>query len=138
MAKKDYFCKDCKHNKNGWCAKLSKQGLKDIKFCNDKFIEWQEIEEEKEFDSESYKQFGKREMFYHIQMQMLGIDKEELEVEKFKTLKQVMVNLEKMLQINEGIFGIATDYMIDQDIIDKSKAISNYWLKEVGGYKDGK
>jgi hypothetical protein len=39
--KKDYYCKDCGHNNNGWCPKKKKNGLKDItaKDCNEKTLE---------------------------------------------------------------------------------------------------
>lgn len=30
---KDYLCKNCKENNNGWCKKLSQQGLKQIIEC---------------------------------------------------------------------------------------------------------
>ena len=35
---KDYFCKDCDHNNNGWCERNKCQGLKDIKKCKDKTV----------------------------------------------------------------------------------------------------
>lgn len=31
---KDYLCKDCLENNNGWCKKLKKQGLKQITSCD--------------------------------------------------------------------------------------------------------
>lgn len=30
---KDYICKSCKHNNNGWCLKLKKNGLTKIQEC---------------------------------------------------------------------------------------------------------
>lgn len=30
---KDYLCKSCKENNNGWCNKLKKQGLKQVTSC---------------------------------------------------------------------------------------------------------
>lgn len=33
-SKKDYFCKDCGNNNNGWCPILKRNGLKDIETCN--------------------------------------------------------------------------------------------------------
>lgn len=32
---KDYLCKNCIHNNNGWCNKLKKQGLKQITSCEE-------------------------------------------------------------------------------------------------------
>jgi len=130
---KDYLCKDCQYNKNGWCTKKSLQGLKNIASCE--FKDGSIISDVANIikDSGAYKQFGKREMFYQIQMQMIGI-KEDDNIDKFETLMQVMVNLEKFLQIEEGIYGIALDYELDEDILNNSKAITKSWLKEVGEY----
>lgn len=130
---KDYLCKDCEFNNNGWCKKRKIQGLKDIVVCEFK-PSLTSIEDE-EFNSGTYKQFGKREMFHNIQMQMIGIDRDETIEDKFKTLKQVMVNLEQMLQAEESIHGIAMEYSIDEDIYNDSRAISDEWLNEVGQYR---
>lgn len=44
--RKEYYCKDCGYNNNGWCPKKKKNGLKDITAnnCNDKILE-QNIDE---------------------------------------------------------------------------------------------
>lgn len=130
---KDYLCKDCEFNNNGWCKKRSIQGLKNITECE--FKPSPTSIDDEEFDSGMYKQFGKREMFHAIQGQMLGIDRDESIEDKFKTLKQVMVNLEQMLQAEETIHGIAMEYSIDEDIHRDSMMISNDWLNEVGQYR---
>ena len=130
---KSYLCKDCEFNNNGWCKKRKIQGLKDILIC-DEFKNDSNINDE-EFNGEMYKQFGKREMFYHIQNQIIGIERDESTEDKFKILKQVMVNLESMLQIEEKIHGIAMEYSIDGDIHEDSISISNKWMREVGKYK---
>jgi hypothetical protein len=85
---------------------------------------------------EEAKQFGKREMFYNVQRQMLAIEKKNDITDRYLALKKTMVSLETMLQIEEQIHGIAIDYMIDDDIVKHSKAISNMWLQEVGAYKE--
>jgi|GEM_PF-4361162 len=130
---KDYLCKDCEFNNNGWCKKRKIQGLKDIVVCE--FKPSPTSIEDEEFDSGMYKQFGKREMFHNVQMQMIGIDRDDSVEDKFKILKQVMVNLEQMLQAEESIHGIAIEYSVDEDIHKDSIAISNEWLNEVGQYK---
>lgn len=130
---KDYLCKDCEFNNNGWCKKRSIQGLKNIITCEFNPNSPEVIAEV--FDNGMYKQFGKREMFHNIQMQMLGIDRDESIEDKFKVLKQVMVNLEQMLQAEENIVGVALNYSIDEDIHKDSIAISNEWLHEVGQYR---
>ena len=129
---KDYLCKDCQFNNNGWCKKKSIQGLKNITECE--FKNNSTVKDEEEFDNGMYKQFGKREMLHNIQMQMLGIENDSAIEDKFKTLKQVMVSLEKMLLAEESIHGIAIEYSIDEDIHKDSMAISDEWLNEVGQY----
>lgn len=130
---KNYLCKDCDFNNNGWCVKRSIQGLKNITKCE--FKNNPTTTDDEDFDSGTYKQFGKREMFHNIQMQMIGIERDESVEDKFKILKQVMVNLEQMLQAEESIHGIALEYSVDEDIYKDSIAISNEWFNEVGQYK---
>ena len=36
MTKKDYLCKDCEHNNNGWCPIIERNGLKNITSCANK------------------------------------------------------------------------------------------------------
>ena len=140
---KEYFCKDCVHNNNGWCKEKKFNGLKKVTECESKRVEGYLSEEGqvqynetvdslyKEIDYTPYKNFGKREMFYHIQMQLEAMGN-DLTV---KDVKQIMVNLEKVLQIGEQIQGIEAEYEIDKDIIKASKFISNKWFDEVGEYK---
>lgn len=139
---KDYLCKDCEFNNHGWCKKRKIQGLKNIIVCefnpNSIKVIAEVITDEitDETNSGMHKQFGKREMFHNIQMQMKTIDEDSTVKDKFKTLKQIMVNLEQMLQIEESIHGIAMEYSIDEDVHKNSIAISNKWFNEVGGYKE--
>ena len=140
---KEYFCKDCVHNNNGWCPIKKMNGLKTVTECKDKRIEGYLSENESEsyikglesisepVDHTPYKNYGKREMFFHIQQQLEAMEN-DLTV---KDVKQLMVNLERMLQISEQIQGIETEYEIEQDIINSSKFISNKWFNEVGEYK---
>lgn len=158
---KNYLCKDCEHNNNGWCKKKSIQGLKNITDCEFKNnnieilgkikdIECKEYEsnnlnfndgsiipdhtKKEEVDTGAYKVMGKREMFWNIQLQMLGIDEDSSIEDKYKALKQIMVNSEQTLLIDEKIWGIAMDYSIDEDVVEESKFISKKWKEEVGGY----
>ncbi|MDV3426503.1 MAG: hypothetical protein LIR50_04860 [Bacillota bacterium] len=135
---KDYLCKDCVHNNNGWCEKKKFNGLKkmDIAKCADKKF----VVEEKQNDNITskiniigYKNFGKREEFYNIQRQIEAMD----ENSNIADVKQIMVNLGQMLDIEEQIQGITIEYEIDQNIIDGSKNLNNKWLREIGGYKGG-
>lgn len=130
---KDYFCKDCQHNNNGWCNLHKKQGLKNIAYCADKHNN--EKMKSAKNTKIADKQFGKREMFHNIQKQMVAIENDKTVVDKFTVLKQVMVNLEKVLSIEEQIHGISLDYELDEDILESSKKISDRWLETVGEYK---
>ena len=80
---------------------------------------------------EEYKQFGKRDMFYNIQRQMRAIEEKDEIEDKYLALKKTMVELEKILQIEEQLYGIATDYLIDTDILNGSKKISFKWSAEL-------
>lgn len=80
---------------------------------------------------EKDKQFGKREMFYNIQRQMIAIEKKDDIEDKYIALKKTMIELEKLLQIEESIHGIRADYLIDGDIIKSSKKISFNWSAEL-------
>lgn len=138
---KDYFCKDCGENNNGWCKKRGIQGLKSITECADKPNNNPKIESSKDLKDVkdgAYKQFGKREMFYNIQRQMSAIEADSTIEDKFILVKQVMVSFETMLQIEEEIHGIALDYLIDQDIHEDSKKLSQKWFMEVGTYRSDK
>lgn len=83
-------------------------------------------------NNESYKNMGKREMFYNIQKQLEAMG-DNLTVADAKI---VMVSLEQMLLIGEQIHGIETEYEIDRDIINSSKLISNEWYEKYGSYKE--
>mgnify|MGYP000960408138 CR=1 FL=1 len=136
---KDYLCKDCIYNNNGWCEKRKFNGLKkmDIAKCSDKKFVAEERQNYnnsiKRIDTTGYKNFGKREEFYNIQRQIEAMDNNSTITE----VKQIMVNMGQMLDIEEKIQGIAIEYEIDKNIIDGSKALNNKWLKEIGAYKGG-
>jgi hypothetical protein len=85
----------------------------------------------------SAKQFGKRDMYYAIQCQMLAIDQDDTitDAEKYKALKQIMVNFNKMLCIEETVHGINLDYEMDKYILASSKGVANLWLEKVGEYQ---
>ena len=142
---KDYLCKDCVHNNNGWCEKKKFNGLKKITECGDKKVEgYFSAKEKQSYDNSikeifhpinttEYKNFGKREEFYNIQRQIEAMDSNST----ITDVKQIMVNMGQMLNIEEKIQGIAIDYKIDKDIINESKVLNSKWLKEVGTYKGG-
>lgn len=117
------------HNNNGWCNKRKIQGLKNITECE--FItDTAAVADDTDLDCLQNKQFGKREMLFIIQKQILAIHKSDDCSDKFTALKTTMVSLEKMLQMEEEINGIAFDSMIDRDIYESSKKISQIWSQE--------
>jgi len=129
---KDYMCKECEYNKNGWCTERKIQGLKDITTCDvkDKNIEVKETSTKKKDITPSYKTLGSREMLYYIQSQIVAIEQSNPE-DKWKVLKQTMLGMEQKQQIDEHIFGIALDYIVDRDILESSKSISQYWMENL-------
>ena len=136
---KDYFCKDCDNNNNGWCKKHKFNGIKKIIECDDKAVNGimlihQKDDEDSKISElhERYKNVGAREIFNNIQMQLCAMKNSDTVF----TVKQIMVNLEKILVLNENIHGIQPEFIIDQDIINNSKNISAIWLKEVGEFKN--
>ena len=128
---KDYMCKECEYNNNGWCSERKIQGLKNITLCE--VIENKTKENVQDtFDNKSlsYKTLGTREMLYYIQRQIVGIDQNKAE-DKWKALKEAMLGMEQKQQIDEQIFGIAIDYELDRDMIQTSKDISRYWKEHM-------
>lgn len=106
---KDYLCKDCEYNNNGWCKKKEFNGLKKITECNDKKVEGylSEQGQYEDINYEGYKNMGKREIFHTIQQQLNAMKNTDTVL----TVKQIMVNLEKLLLIGEKVHGIETEYM---------------------------
>lgn len=136
----NYICKECENNNHGWCKIKSRNKLKEIKECKDRHVKDDSPEVLKKtenkyinttnkevINTESYKVFGKREMLYHIQCQIHAMPKNST-IEEFK---QVLLSLNQSLNIEEAIHGIAVEYMIDQDIIDNSKAIFKKWSNQI-------
>ena len=137
----NYLCKDCQFNNYGWCDKFKFNGLKKISECKykevkDCLLEVNKLEEEQTRTNshtdrenyEAYKNMGKREIFYTIQRELNSMSSSSTILD----VKKVMVNLEQLLLITEGIHGIQTECDIDKDVINASKLISKQWEKEVG------
>lgn len=135
---KDYMCKNDKFYNNGWCNKRRIQGLKNVveyEFKSEclglkEVKKTSKLTQDKEaINTGSYKVFGARELSYHIQRQMLAIEGDKAEVDKYKALKEIMLGFEQRLVIDESIRGITTDYEINEDIVQASKNISKYWME---------
>ena len=119
---KDYLCKKCEYNNNGWCTKRKIQGLKNITECN-------VITENtnKEMDYTPYKTYAQREIFFHICSNIEAMTKEK-DVIDVKELKTVMLSFDKILKVNEKLFGIQTEYEVEKGIIDSCNGLMNKWV----------
>ena len=118
---KNYLCKDCKHNKNGWCTERKMQGLKNITEC---YIITEDTN--KEIDYMPYKTYAQREIFFHICSNIEAMTKEK-DVIDVKELKNVMLSFNKILKVNEKLFGMQTEYEIEKNIIIRCNNLMNKW-----------
>lgn len=151
---KEYLCKDCGNNNHGWCTVKRMNGLKGITECKSKTVQNEEgsqvymdiLGDEyvdtdtgmfcddnlqfgfSDFNEESHKNYGKREMFYIIQQQLQAMN----DTDTVEEVKKLMVNLEEMLKVGEQIHGIASNSIIDGDNIRNSKALSILWAHKYG------
>lgn len=145
---KTYLCKNCEHNNNGWCNKLKKQGLKTITECEflslkedttlkvDNSLNDTSNTDECDFfgnteDDIAHRVYGKREMFYHLSRQVLGMEEQGLTNISIKELKELFVNLHQSLLMDEKIFGIKTTCETDEFIVNNSKELINKWIDEL-------
>lgn len=141
---KDYLCKKCNHNNNGWCNELKKQGLKNITECNsislkDEFIEKDTTSSsEKDFDifgktetDIAHRVYGKREMFYHVCCQINGMEQQGIKSISIDELKEIFIHMNQSLNIDEKIFGIETTCETDKRIVNSSKALINSWKNDL-------
>ena len=44
-----------------------------------------------------------------------------------KELKSVMLSFDKILKVNEKVFGMQTEYEVERNIIDKCIVLMNKW-----------
>lgn len=125
---KDYLCKECKENNNGWCKKRKIQGLKSITEC-DFFIKHHDEENLKETNIECAKLYGKRELSYFLCKQIIALEnkgKSDLSIEE---LKEMMVTINQVLDVEEEMTGINIEYEVDKDIVNSNKRIIDSWDK---------
>ena len=119
---KNYLCKECKYNNNGWCTKRKIQGLKNITEC---YVVNEN--EAKEVDYMPYKTYAQREIFFHIcsNIEVMTKDKDVVDV---KELKSVMLSFDKILRVNEKLFGIETEYEVEKGIINRCNNLISKWV----------
>lgn len=118
---KNYLCKECKYNNNGWCTKRKIQGLKNITEC---YIITEDTN--KEIDYMPYKTYAQREIFFHICSNIEAMSKEN-DVINTKELKDVMLSFDKILKVNEKLFGMETEYEVEKEIINRCNNLINKW-----------
>lgn len=129
---KNYLCKDCDHNNNGWCNKLRKQGLKDITECESKIVNGIDLNTSLNSNTEDFtphRVYGKIEMLNTICRQIIAIEsdgKTEISLDKLKSL---LVNLNTTLEVDSKIFGVSITDEMDKAIIESNKAIIKEWKK---------
>lgn len=129
---KNYLCKDCDHNNNGWCNKLRKQGLKDITECESKTVNGIDLNTSLNSNTEDFtphRVYGKIEMLNTICRQIIAIEsdgKTEISLDKLKSL---LVNLNTTLEVDSKIFGVSITDEMDKAIIESNKAIIKEWKK---------
>ena len=137
---KNYLCKKCIHNNNGWCNELKKQGLKNITECNSISLKEDVINEDivstsdKDYDifgktktDVAHRIYGKREMFYHLSCQVEGMGKSGIDSISIDELKELFININNSLNIDEKIFGIETTCETDVHTVNLSKALIDSW-----------
>lgn len=137
---KDYLCKRCKYNNNGWCNELKKQGLKSVTECSSISLKEEFLDEKAKSNSDkdydifgktktdvAHRVYGKREMFYHLSCQIAGMEEKGLDSISINELKELFINISKTLDIDEKIFGIETTCETDIYIVNSSKALINSW-----------
>lgn len=131
---KNYLCKTCKHNNNGWCTELKKQGLKNVSNCdnfkdkNDTVSNPNSSTSKECKDCEKYRVLGKREMFYYFSRQVHAMEEaHNMKNISIDELKELLINMEVSLNCDEKIIGIKTPTEVDKCIVNDSKSLINHW-----------
>ena len=98
------------------------QGLKNITICD--FIN--KDTDEKDIDHSPYKTYAQREIFFHICSNIEAMSKDKTMID-VKELKSVMLSFDKILKVNEKVFGMQTEYEVERNIIDNCIVLMNKW-----------
>lgn len=142
---KNYLCKDCNYNNNGWCKKRKIQGLKSILECEFKDYTNEETEgnleenhthinsteEKEEADYTPYTIYGKREMLYNISMQVVGMEMQGVKTIQIDDLKQLLLSIGQVLDVEQQIFGINTNYIVEEDVVNNCKKLFDNWKTQL-------
>lgn len=131
---KSYLCKDCEHNNYGWCKKKKRQNLKSVTSCEYKGGK-ADIEAifKTKYSHEAHKVLGKREMFLHVCLQILAMERKGKNSVSLDELKKILISTNEMLNVDETVHGVALDYLIDGDIVNSSKSIVEQWEEKLKG-----
>ncbi|MCC0672251.1 MULTISPECIES: hypothetical protein [unclassified Clostridioides] len=126
---KNYLCKDCKDNNNGWCKKRKMQGLKNITECTF-FTRLHDEENLKDDNIEGSKSYGKRELSYLLCRKIIELENKGKDNLSIEELKKIMVDINKILDVEEEIKGIYIQCQIDKDIFNSNKRIIDSWINK--------
>lgn len=132
---KDYLCRDCYYNNNGWCKKKKMQGLKQVTHCSEKPRAQQP--EEPVFSNEelnddygfSYRLLGKRELYWSLQRNIVAIEQDDTIKDKYNEVLKVFGEFGRMLSQIEDLSKndkILNESMIDIDLRKDSKSMYEY------------
>lgn len=142
-----YLCQDCINNNNGWCTVRKCNGLKkmNITSCNTfedrnstivkvkqpSYPKSPRVEKEaiEKVNTQGYRTLGQREMLWKIQMQIIGINEDNIlsEKDKYTELVRVIKELGKHLEFEERLWEMdkIIDSELDEDMVNYSRNINN-------------
>lgn len=124
---KNYLCKECVNNNNGWCVERKMQGLKNITTCDFSHNNGDSIAEFLIGTNESSRVFGMREMMWMICQQILGMERNGKTTITIDELKDLMVSMGVVVDSKEMIYGIEINGEVDKTIIDTNKQLIHNW-----------
>lgn len=125
-----YICENCLSNNHGWCTIKKCNGLKkmNLQSCDTYQNINAEFKAEESINTQGYRVLGKREMLWHIQTQILGINQDNnlCEQDKYKELVRCIKILGEHLNFEENLWNMESivDSMIDEDMIKSSRIMT--------------
>ena len=129
---KDYLCKECPNNNNGWCTAKKMQGLKSVTSCEIKenMIPKNIDDDENNINEFEYRCIGKREMLWTIQSQLLAIKRLNISDEnKWNELLKVINSIAIMQTNSENATG--TTELFKNSLIDSSMREDSIVLQQL-------
>lgn len=134
---KNYLCKDCPYNNNGWCTQLKKQGLKDITICSIKpgqpnSSSLQNSPKAPAHEPIHDQLIGKTEILHSL-LKVLAIEKKKgsNEKEMLDALSLQLLGLTEVTQQHIKLHKVRenAESIIDLDLIDSLQELKEYIKK---------